>query len=387
MSQSRLFQRAFVLLLLLLEAAGGVLSEQLPVKNYWIPTAQGIYRFSGNKSFSELATPKPTRIYTVDDGMNDNSVFRLFEDARGDLWFATLGNAFRSLHRWERSSDKIHIYTPQENGIPASGPTAFANGHGGNLWMGFYTGGVCRYANERFTQFTEKDGVLPGFVRDMLLDRHRISNIHSPAHPSPYGSFPFTVERRDRAIYFSALRNGDKENFFGAVVAGQPVNQAITLNHLVPTAEGATLEIALQGVTYTSHLVSVQLNGEDVGQLALQGQDEGRTTVNITASRLREGTNQVTLVARGGPSDVSLVDYIRLTYQHSFNVDQNKLRFTASGGQQVTIGGFTVEFYRQLFANSRPRLGDAAVRSKASTSDLDVRRTWVLFGDPTMRLK
>lgn len=45
------------------------------------------------------------------------------------------------------------------------------------------------------------------------------------------------------------------------------------------------------------------------------------------------------------------------------------------------------EFYRQLFATSRPRLGDAAVRAKASTSDLDVRRSWMLFGDPTMRFK
>jgi hypothetical protein len=45
------------------------------------------------------------------------------------------------------------------------------------------------------------------------------------------------------------------------------------------------------------------------------------------------------------------------------------------------------EFYRQVFAGSPARLGDAAVRAQAATGDVDVRRSWVLLGDPTMRLK
>ncbi len=174
----------------------------------------------------------------------------------------------------------------------------------------------------------------------------RITNIESPAHPSPFGSFPFTVERRDRTIYFSALRNGDQENFFGAVVGGQPVNQSITINHLVPTAELATLEIALQGVTHVPHIITLQLNGNDVGQLAFQGQACGVSTLQVSPSLLREGINQVSLVARGGPADVSLVDYIRLIYQHSFTVDQDRLKFTMPAGQPVTIGGFTSESIR-----------------------------------------
>jgi hypothetical protein len=45
------------------------------------------------------------------------------------------------------------------------------------------------------------------------------------------------------------------------------------------------------------------------------------------------------------------------------------------------------EFYRQVFAGLHARLGDAAMRAKAATADVDVRRSWVLLGDPTMRLK
>jgi hypothetical protein len=37
--------------------------------------------------------------------------------------------------------------------------------------------------------------------------------------------------------------------------------------------------------------------------------------------------------------------------------------------------------------NRGPRLGDATTRAKSFISDPDVRRTWILFGDPSMRLK
>jgi hypothetical protein len=45
--------------------------------------------------------------------------------------------------------------------------------------------------------------------------------------------------------------------------------------------------------------------------------------------------------------------------------------------------------YRLLFGASGNgmRLGDAVRRAKAATRDADVRRTFVLLGDPTMRLK
>lgn len=45
------------------------------------------------------------------------------------------------------------------------------------------------------------------------------------------------------------------------------------------------------------------------------------------------------------------------------------------------------ELYRQLFGGAAPRLGDAVRAAKHSTGDADVRRTWILFGDPAMRLR
>ena len=45
------------------------------------------------------------------------------------------------------------------------------------------------------------------------------------------------------------------------------------------------------------------------------------------------------------------------------------------------------ELFRQLFTRPSITLGEAVIGAKSTVSDLDVRRTWILFGDPTMRLR
>jgi len=44
------------------------------------------------------------------------------------------------------------------------------------------------------------------------------------------------------------------------------------------------------------------------------------------------------------------------------------------------------EFFRQAFAASTT-IGDAAIRAKTATNDHDVRRSWILLGDPSMKLR
>ena len=45
------------------------------------------------------------------------------------------------------------------------------------------------------------------------------------------------------------------------------------------------------------------------------------------------------------------------------------------------------ELIRLLFNGQGLPLGEATARAKAATSDQDMRRTWILFGDPTTKLK
>lgn len=170
----------------------------------------------------------------------------------------------------------------------------------------------------------------------------RIGEAKGHAKNPAASSFLQAVERRDRTIYFSALRNGERENFFGAVVAANPVNQTLTLNN-VADLPGATaaLEIAMQGVTNIFHTHRVLLNGSEIGQVWTEAQLSSYTRLEFPHSLLQEGANTVTLVTLGGSSDVSLVDYLRLHYHRRYRAQDETIRFTANGNESVTVGGFT----------------------------------------------
>ena len=46
------------------------------------------------------------------------------------------------------------------------------------------------------------------------------------------------------------------------------------------------------------------------------------------------------------------------------------------------------QLYQLLFASGNGlTLGESMIRAKAAVTDGDIRRTWLLLGDPTMRLK
>jgi hypothetical protein len=42
---------------------------------------------------------------------------------------------------------------------------------------------------------------------------------------------------------------------------------------------------------------------------------------------------------------------------------------------------------RQLYGGSSITVGEAAVAAKKAISDPDVQKTWILFGDPAMKLR
>ncbi|MBI3654167.1 MAG: hypothetical protein HY231_24315 [Acidobacteria bacterium] len=177
----------------------------------------------------------------------------------------------------------------------------------------------------------------------------RLPQTKVEAKPVALTSFSTTVERRDRTIYFSSLRNGDVENFFGAVIAAKPVVQELQLPHVDLTASRpAELTVALQGVTLVSHRVAVQLNGQVVGEVLIDRQKAASQKFSVPHSWLREGSNQVQLVAVNSANDINLVDSLRLTYQHTFNADDDALKLTVNGKASITIDGFTSAAIRVL---------------------------------------
>ncbi|MFN8091158.1 MAG: C25 family cysteine peptidase [Vicinamibacteria bacterium] len=187
-----------------------------------------------------------------------------------------------------------------------------------------------------------------------------------PAPPS----FPFTVELRERTVQIFELPDtGEEENFFGAIVTADPVVQALALANVDRRPDAAaTIELALQGGIEALHRVDVQVNGSDVGTVEFTGRTRAERSIEVPASALREGVNEVTLVARGGDDDVSLVDFVRITYPHLYALDDGAVRMTAPGLSRVTLDGLADRSLRVVDLTRPERPRELAVRFAAAGS-------------------
>jgi hypothetical protein len=86
-------------------------------------------------------------------------------------------------------------------------------------------------------------------------------------------------------------------------------------------------------------------------------------------------------------------------FQNPYGETLAEALMKASGGGAIAIwtsSGLTEpdkqavmnkELIRLLFGSDSITLGEATAKAKASVSDQDIRRTWILFGDPTTKLK
>lgn len=141
----------------LLDRAGG----------WWLATGQGLLRYPAGTSFEGLASATP-KVYTVRDGLGGNSVERILEDSRGNLWVGTNGE--RPLALWTRASDSIRSWG-REDGLPSGMPSALAEDRSGQVWAGFSQGGLVRYKEGRFERMAPASGLPDSPVTDLHLDR------------------------------------------------------------------------------------------------------------------------------------------------------------------------------------------------------------------------
>ena len=102
------------------------------------------------------------------------------------------------------------------------------------------------------------------------------------------------------------------------------------------------LEVTLQGIILAvPHDVTVALNGTTLGDLTFTGQSQGTFRATLPPGLLQEGPNTVTLTAQDGEYDTSLIESIRIKYQHSYVADTNRLVFTGRAGDELKVTGFT----------------------------------------------
>ena len=222
----------------------------------------------------------------------------------------------------------------------------------------------------------------------------RIEAARASGYQEASSSFQFSVEVKERTFFFAALKNGEEESFFGSMIWTDPVDQLINVRNLDrSSSEDALLEVVLQGASDYPHDVEILLNGEEVANMLFEGQTREAVEIPISQELLMGGDNIVTLVAQGGSMDLTLVDYIRLTYMHTYTADDDTLRFTANGGDQLSIEGFNSAKIRVIDITNPAQVFEVEgnVRSRGSSYAITInvpdagQRTLLAFTEQTIK--
>lgn len=140
---------------------------------WWFLTEKRLYRFDRGGPLESLATRRPSAVYQTGPGFNHGAFYRMWEDSRGRIWISTrTGEPARmGLSLWQRETGVFKQFGEAE-GFPAGrAASAFCEDRAGNVWVGFYHGGLVRYAGGRFTMPEGAEEKAVGYVTNMHLDR------------------------------------------------------------------------------------------------------------------------------------------------------------------------------------------------------------------------
>ena len=136
--------------------------------DYWIATGQGLCRFPGVNSVEQLAAARPKAVYTKKNGLMHDSVWRIFEDSRGDIWIGTTSTSTR-LTRWDRNTATFHHYS-QTEGLPLQGwAAAFAEDSAGSVWIAMGNR-LIRYTKGHFKLLTTPPDLPAGAINAFHID-------------------------------------------------------------------------------------------------------------------------------------------------------------------------------------------------------------------------
>jgi ligand-binding sensor domain-containing protein/two-component sensor histidine kinase len=136
---------------------------------WWIAPTGRLMRFPKVLRVDDLGRLRPEVFYPDIAARSRGQVWSIYEDRRGDLWISTTDRL--RLLRWNRREAVVHAYSEAEV-LPPTGnaATVYAEDRAGNLWLGFGSGELVRYANDRFEPFTSVDQLAAGTIEGLLVD-------------------------------------------------------------------------------------------------------------------------------------------------------------------------------------------------------------------------
>ena len=139
---------------------------------WWVLSTAGLGRYPPAATLTELAGRVPARVFTRADGLPGNRVYRVLEDARGDLWIGgDMPPGTGGLARWERATGRIDTLPHVQAARPGEMPNAIAEDATGAIWVGFNRGGLGRVRDGTFRLFSADEGAPQGSVNAIYRDQ------------------------------------------------------------------------------------------------------------------------------------------------------------------------------------------------------------------------
>jgi signal transduction histidine kinase/ligand-binding sensor domain-containing protein len=140
--------------------------------DWWILTNKKLYRFAGVPDFSQLDKRKATQTFTAAEGLKSDGMFQIFEDPEGSIWVSTRGRSPSGMGvaRLKKGENKFYSFTTAEGLPEGKAASSYVVDSFGNMWLGFYEGGIARFDGERFEFFGENHGLPPGAITDLHID-------------------------------------------------------------------------------------------------------------------------------------------------------------------------------------------------------------------------
>lgn len=142
--------------------------------NWWFLTGDKLYRFDNVANVEKLKGMLPTKVYSKTDGLKSDRIFQIFESSKGDIWVSTRddgGEDGSNTSRLKKGEDKFYTFSETDGLPPQKSFSSAVEDFYGNIWFGFYSGGLARFNGEKFDYFGEKSGLPPNVLPDLHIDK------------------------------------------------------------------------------------------------------------------------------------------------------------------------------------------------------------------------
>ena len=114
--------------------------------------------------FESLSAQRlPFKTYTIEDGLAQSVVYKVFQDSKGYLWFGTQGGV-------SKFDGTTFVNYTEEDGLISDYISSITEDRQGNIWLGSHDGGISVLKKDGIINYTPAQGLVNGRVFSIIID-------------------------------------------------------------------------------------------------------------------------------------------------------------------------------------------------------------------------